>query len=54
MHPIFNPVNDSLLHIQMELCYKSMAQIIEQMSLEFSQKPLEGMTQSIIISLVNY
>jgi hypothetical protein len=24
------------------------------MSLEFSQKPLEGMTQSIIISLVNY
>jgi serine/threonine protein kinase len=44
-HPIFNPVNDSLLHIQMELCYKSLAQIIKQINSELYQNHSQVMTR---------
>jgi alpha-tubulin suppressor-like RCC1 family protein len=43
-HPIFNPENPKLLHIQMELCYKTLRDIIKQLNTELNQKPFEIMT----------
>ncbi len=43
-HPIFNPENCYLLHIQMELCYKTLKGIIKQLNTELNQKPFEIMT----------
>ncbi len=43
-HPAFNPENPKLLHIQMELCYKTLRDIIKQLNTELNQKPFEIMT----------
>jgi hypothetical protein len=40
-HPIFNPENPFLLHIQMELCYKTLRDIIKQINTELNQNLLE-------------
>jgi alpha-tubulin suppressor-like RCC1 family protein len=44
-HQIFSVENDSLLHIQMELCYKSLAHIIKQMNSELNHKSSQAMTR---------
>jgi alpha-tubulin suppressor-like RCC1 family protein len=43
-HPIFNPENPKLLHIQMELCYKTLRDIIKQSNSELNQNSLEIMS----------
>jgi hypothetical protein len=43
-HPIFNPENSFLLHIQMELCYKTLRDIIKQINTELNQNSLEIMS----------
>jgi alpha-tubulin suppressor-like RCC1 family protein len=43
-HPVFNPENPKLLHIQMELCYKTLRDIIKQLNTELNQNSLEIMS----------
>jgi serine/threonine protein kinase len=43
-HDIFNPNNSILLHIQMELCYKTMSETIQILNTELSQNKYEIMS----------
>jgi hypothetical protein len=43
-HQIFNVENDSLLHIPMELCYKSLVQITKQTNSELNHKSSQELT----------
>jgi serine/threonine protein kinase len=43
-HPVFKSENNLLLHIQMELCYKTLRDILNQINTELKQNPFEIMT----------
>jgi serine/threonine protein kinase len=42
---IFHSANSYLLHIQIELCYKTLKEIVEQINKELNQKKNETMTR---------
>ncbi len=42
---IFHSANNYLLHIQIELCYKALKEIVEQINKELNQKKNETMTR---------